>query len=289
MTESALHQSLDALGTIAFVLPGPWGPIASAGLHILDGFLGGIFDPDQPDPNKPVLDAIDNLAKTLETFQTQNNITESTNYIASLRSWLDDTSSYPDLASNPATLLRVLDGIHQDLDGPVNQIDQVINHLDIPVPVNSSYEALSQAKISTLIGLRVSMASILNFRVLLRQKLVTLYRESDQRQDQADMLNQARNLETDFVVAHTFIKNHIASPAAIGNIESRCDTIKTTLQGSITAVTETGSDPTWIHPSNAVQHTFIDIITGKSYTYANTYYQDTSGLPLRPAVLSTVT
>ncbi len=273
MTQSALHQSLDALGTIAFVLPGPWGPIASAGLHLLDGFLGGILDPDQPDPNKPVLDAIDNLARTLETFQTRNNIQESTNYIASLRSWLDDASGYDDLDSNPTTILRVLDSIHQDLDGPVNRIDQVINHLDITVPVNASYEALSEAKISTLIGLRVSMAAILNFRVLLRQKLVTLYRESNQQQDQADMLNQARNLETDFVMAHTFIKNHIASKAAIGDIESRCDAVKTTLQAMVTPVLQGGDAPSDYHPHNAVQYSFIDTLTGKPYSYPNSYVE----------------
>lgn len=277
MPRTALDQTFNALETIAFVLPGPWGPIGSAALHLLGGFFGGIFDPEQPDPNKPVLDAIDTLGKTLETFQIENNIKESTNYIASLRSWLADTSTYDDLDSNPATLLRVIDSIHQDLDGPVNQIDRVINHLDIDIPKNSGYEAISQAKLSTLIGLGVSMASILNFRVLLRQKLVTLYRESDEKQDQEALLGATRDLEADFVAAHAFIKSHIASQAAIDDIESRCDSIKTTLQGHITPVTRSGGSPSVFHPHNAVRYWFINAMTGESHGYGNTYQLDSPG------------
>lgn len=251
---SALKQSMDALETIAFVLPGPWGPIASAALHI----LGGQLDPDQPDPNKPVLDAIKNGFANLDSAMAQNAINKGSKTIGKVKDWIKTTEAMDDLDTNPTSVQSVIDDIG-DFDKPFTNYNQIEVEVDLAIDKSAkNYLDLKKAQISSLIGLRMCCACVLNYRVLLQQKLVTMHQESDEQEDRAKVLDDMRYLETYYARLKAYIETEITDPSVLKEFESQCDEMKQTLTSRIGPVQRDGSDPYVFNPSARVSYYYVD-------------------------------
>lgn len=270
MSASPVQQTLNALETLAFILPGPWGPVASAGIHL----FGTLFNPDQKDdPAKPILDAIKNGLSDLQKNTTLNNIKEAQNYLSTLDNWVGKTSNRPDLesVSTLTTLIKAM----ADLDDPITDLDKVINKLDVDVATNlSQYLNLSQTKISTLVSLRVSMVSLLNFRVLLQQRLVNALKDSNLPNDQARVIDELRFLATYFVSLQTYGIQALTDPAAVNKLKTACDDVRDQAIQNVQDVQAEGSAPTEFTPNDAVSYYFVDD-TGTKHSETNAYDSDT--------------
>lgn len=247
MTADPLKTSLSALETIAFVLPGPWGPIASAALNV----FGALIDPEQPDPNKPVLDAIAAGFADLKSFLTSQKIDDANGYIKFMEKWLASTEDLKTLDTSTSTLKKVIDAAKSisTIETPTNAIETTISAVESTLKnadtKSQNYLDLTQAGISTLIGLRVCQASCLNYRVLLQQKLVCALERSDRDEDKKTVFDAMQDLQSYFDVLCTTVKDYIADKDVISDFETKCDNARDTVVHRIGSVQHEGSEPTW--------------------------------------------
>lgn len=251
---TALSQSMSALETIAFILPGPWGPIGSAALHM----LGTSLDPNEADPDRPVMDAIKSGFSNLESYIAQNNIDTGNSIIADIKNWIGQTEKKSDLDSNPVSLGKVIDAIGS-LDLPVSNLDVVASRIETRLaPSLANYEALRQAQISTLIALRVSVACIFNYRVLLQQKLVTLLLSAPEVADRATVVKEMQALQSYFTSLQAFIKQNMTDPGVIAEFGAKCDEMKKALVGRLGPVQKAGSFPGLFHGGDKEYYFYLD-------------------------------
>ncbi|SUS08540.1 hypothetical protein DF3PA_40139 [Candidatus Defluviicoccus seviourii] len=268
MTANALKTSLSALETISFILPGPWGPIASAALNV----FGTLIDPEQPDPNKPVLDAINAGFADLKGFLTSQKIDEASDYVKTMEKWLASTGDLKTLDTNTSTLQKVIDAVKSlsTIEIPANAVETAISAVEATLKnadtKSQNYMDLAQAAISTLIGLRVSQASCLNYRVLLQQKLVCSLQNSDRDEDKKNLFGAMQDLQSYFDFLCTTIKDYLAEKGVLNDFEAKCDDVRDKLVNRIGSVTYEGSEPTWPWDS------------AESDGY---YYQDNCAVPIR--------
>ncbi len=268
MTANPLKTSLSALETISFILPGPWGPIASAALNV----FGTLIDPEQPDPNKPVLDAIAAGFADLKGFLTSQKIDDASGYIRFMEKWLASTEDLKTLDTNTSTLIKVIDGAKSisTIETPTNAIETTISAVESTLKnadtKSQNYLDLAQAAISTLIGMRVCQSSCLNYRVLLQQKLVCCLERSDRDEDKTNVYGAMQDLQSFFDVLCTTVKDYLADKSVIKDFETKCDDARDALVNRIGPVTYEGSEPTWPWDS------------AESDGY---YYQDNCTVPIR--------
>ena len=268
MTANPLKTSLSALETISFILPGPWGPIASAALNV----FGTLIDPEQADPNKPVLDAIAAGFADLKGFLTSQKIDDASGYIKFMEKWLASTEDLKTLDTNTSTLIKVIDGAKSisTIETPTNAIETTISAVESTLKnadtKSQNYLDLAQAGISTLIGIRVCQASCLNYRVLLQQKLVCCLERSDRDEDKTNVYGAMQDLQSFFDVLCTTVKDYLADKSVLKDIETKCDDVRDALVNRIGPVTYEGSEPTWPWDS------------AESDGY---YYQDNCAVPIR--------
>jgi hypothetical protein len=273
LAASGVQQSISALETIAFVLPGPWGPIASAALHI----FGAAFSPNEADPNQPVLDAIKAGLNDLQSNATLNKIQEAQNYLATLDRWVNVVATYDTIA-----LLDYYIGKMDDFDRPISDIDKVINALDVNVTTSlPNYLDLAQGIISTLISLQVSVLSIRNLRVLLQQRLVGLLQDSVQPKDQARVSAETEDLLIYYSSLRDFGIKPMVDPQTALTLKTRCDTIKAVMVAKVGAVTKSGYPPTpgSIGSANRESYSYTDENGNVRDTLQNSYRLSTISVP----------
>lgn len=273
---SALKSSLAAMETIAFVLPGPWGPVASAALHM----IGDIFNPDDDTAqDQIVIDQIKAGVTEIKTFTAQNGIDLSKSYIADIEKWMDTTSQEADLESNPQTMRRVISEI-ETLALPTGSIDTALAGLDISLDTQSpGYQDVAEAQIACFVQLRVTVAHCLNYRVVMQNKLVLWLQASDDPKDRATVLTELRNLEDFFNVLAAFLKVNMTAQDNIDDIKARCAKILTSLVNRVGPVTSSGSAPGVFSSGSTITYSCIDASNPPATISKkdNVYHYSTSG------------
>lgn len=260
MSATVLQQTFGALETLAFTLPGAAGPVASALLHI----FGSVFDPEEPDPNKAILDAIQNGFNHLQNNSVKTLISESQNYVDDLDNWITNIQGRTDLDST-ATLRTIIPDF-DDFDKPITTLDPIINKLNVTIESkdstikwmpNPQYLPLAKAQLSMLITLRVSIVCLLNFRVLLQERLAVILNDSDQDIDKQEALSALELLSTYYVSLRVAISN-MTDTSTIANIRAQCDQIKANVVANVGSVISGGSDPYYFDRTAAKYYFYLD-------------------------------